>query len=106
MLRQEGHRARPGIHGGLRVRGAVLLGFHLERDLAPGEAIYITADGEAHTRQCYEQPRLNPCIFEQVYLARPDSIIDDISVYKARLRMGEKLAEKIERNGPTTTSTW
>ncbi|MEO1903626.1 MAG: amidophosphoribosyltransferase [Alcanivorax sp.] len=76
------------------------LGFHLERDLAPGEAIYITDGGEVHTRQCYDQPELNPCIFEQVYLARPDSIIDDISVYKARLRMGEKLAEKIEREWP------
>jgi len=56
------------------------LGFHVERDLAPGEAIYITADGEMHTRQCAQSPSLHPCIFEQVYLARPDSIIDGISV--------------------------
>jgi len=76
------------------------LGFHLVRDLAPGEAIYITADGEAHTRQCAEAPVLRPCIFEHVYLARPDSIIDGISVYKARLRMGERLAEKILRDWP------
>ena len=76
------------------------LGFHLVRDLAPGEAIYISEDGEVYTRQCAENPQLSPCIFEQVYLARPDSIIDGISVYKARLRMGEKLAEKIQREWP------
>ncbi|MEH6782400.1 MAG: amidophosphoribosyltransferase [Alcanivorax jadensis] len=76
------------------------LGFHIERDLEPGEAIYITAEGEMHTRQCADKPSLHPCIFEQVYLARPDSIIDGISVYKARLRMGEKLAEKVEREWP------
>ena len=76
------------------------LGFHLVRDLAPGEAIYISAEGEVYTRQCASNPVLTPCIFEHVYLARPDSIIDGISVYKARLRMGEKLAEKIEREWP------
>src|SRR5690554_457071 len=76
------------------------LGFHLVRDLAPGEAIYISAEGEVYTRQCAKKPELKPCIFEHVYLARPDSIIDGISVYKARLRMGEKLAEKIEREWP------
>src|SRR5690606_27636871 len=76
------------------------LGFHLERDLAPGQAIYITSQGEIFTQQCADTPRLNPCIFEHVYLARPDSIIDDISVYKARLRMGEKLAEKLLREWP------
>src|SRR5699024_7481168 len=65
------------------------LGFQLERDLAPGEAIYITVDGELHTKVCAAHPQLSPCIFEQVYLARPDSIIDKISVYKSRLRMGE-----------------
>ncbi|PKM21797.1 MAG: amidophosphoribosyltransferase, partial [Gammaproteobacteria bacterium HGW-Gammaproteobacteria-14] len=76
------------------------LGFQLQRDLAPGEAIYISADGEVYTRQCAEAPVLQPCIFEHVYLARPDSIIDGISVYKARLRMGEKLAEKILSEWP------
>ncbi|MEE4250660.1 MAG: amidophosphoribosyltransferase [Alcanivoracaceae bacterium] len=76
------------------------LGFHLVRDLAPGEAIYISAEGEVYTRQCADNAQLSPCIFEQVYLARPDSIIDGISVYKARLRMGEKLAEKIQREWP------
>src|SRR5690606_39252816 len=76
------------------------LGFMLERDLAPGEAIYISMDGRLHSRQCAEQPALHPCIFEYVYLARPDSIIDGISVYKARLRMGEKLADKIAREWP------
>ncbi len=76
------------------------LGFTLVRDLDPGEAIYITEDGQLHTRQCARNPQLNPCIFEHVYLARPDSIIDGISVYKARMKMGEKLAEKILRERP------
>src|SRR5690606_39422528 len=70
------------------------------RDLAPGEAVYITEDGRIFTRQCADNPKYAPCIFEHVYLARPDSIIDGILVYKARLRMGEKLAEKILRERP------
>ncbi len=77
-----------------------VLGFTVIRDLAPGEAVYITPDGELHTRQCAEKPQLSPCLFEYVYLARPDSIMDGVSVYKARLRMGEKLAEKIQRERP------
>ena len=71
------------------------LGFELMRDLEPGEAIVIDTDAEIHTRQCAESPVYAPCIFEYVYLARPDSIIDDVSVYKARLRMGERLADRI-----------
>ncbi|MFT0211096.1 amidophosphoribosyltransferase [Pseudomonas sp. F1_0610] len=75
-------------------------GFNLIRDIAPGEAIYITENGKLHTRQCASNAQLAPCIFEYVYLARPDSIIDGVSVYSARLRMGEKLADKIQRIRP------
>ena len=71
------------------------LGFQRIRDIEPGEAVFITVDGQIYTQQCADNPQHNPCIFEHVYLARPDSIIDGISVYKARLRMGEKLAQKI-----------
>jgi len=71
------------------------LGFSLLRDVAPGEAVYIDVDGNLHSQQCSRNPVLSPCIFEFVYLARPDSIIDNISVYKSRLRMGEKLAKRI-----------
>lgn len=77
-----------------------VLGFEMVRDIGPGEAVFIEKNGTLHTRQCADNPQLTPCIFEYVYLARPDSIIDDISVYKARLRMGEKLAEKILRVKP------
>lgn len=77
-----------------------VLGFGLIRDIAPGEAIFIEESGKLHARQCAEKIDHCPCIFEYVYLARPDSIIDNISVYKARLRMGEKLAEKILRVWP------
>ncbi|MEJ2685683.1 MAG: amidophosphoribosyltransferase [Gammaproteobacteria bacterium] len=77
-----------------------VLGFDLVRDLEPGEAVVITADGQLHTRQCAQRPVYSPCIFEHVYLSRPDSVIDDVFVYKARMRMGEKLAEKILRVRP------
>ncbi len=73
------------------------LGFDLIADIAPGEAVFIDPDGRLYSKQCAEQPVLSPCIFEFVYFARPDSIIDNISVHKARLRMGKKLAAKIKR---------
>ncbi len=74
-------------------------GFELIRDIRPGEAVFIEKNGRFHSKQCTQEAELNPCIFEYVYLARPDSIIDGISVYNSRLRMGEKLAEKIRRQG-------
>jgi amidophosphoribosyltransferase len=73
------------------------IGFTLIADVAPGESVFISVDGQIHTRQCAAQPILSPCIFEFVYFARPDSIIDNISVHKARSRMGKKLAAKIKR---------
>ena len=76
------------------------LDFELVRDIEPGEAVYIDVDGNLHTQQCAENPKLTPCIFEHVYFARPDSIMDKISVYKARLKMGARLAEKILRERP------
>ncbi len=77
-----------------------ILGFKRIRDVAPGEAVIITDDAQLHTRRCAGNTSHTPCIFEYVYLARPDSMIEDVSVYKARLRMGEKLAEKILRERP------
>jgi len=76
------------------------LGFELVRDLEPGEAVVIDTKGGIFTRQCAEKSVYSPCIFEYVYLARPDSIIDDVSVYKARLRMGERLADRILQAWP------
>jgi amidophosphoribosyltransferase len=70
------------------------------RDVAPGEAIFIDKDGHLHSRQCSEKPSLNPCIFEYVYLARPDSVLDGVPVYNVRLRMGDYLAEKVKRELP------
>jgi len=70
-------------------------GHKVIRDVAPGEAVFIDLDGVVHARQCADKPSLNPCMFEFVYLARPDSIMDGISVYQARLNMGETLAQRL-----------
>ena len=70
-------------------------GHQLERDLAPGEALFVDMAGQVHTEQCNDSPSLNPCMFEFVYLARPDSVMDGISVYQARLNMGETLAQRV-----------
>ncbi|MDA1370093.1 MAG: amidophosphoribosyltransferase [Proteobacteria bacterium] len=75
-------------------------GFEVERDVAPGEAVFIDVDGNLHTQICTAPGIHTPCIFEHVYFARPDSMMDSISVYKARLRMGEKLGEKLRRLRP------
>ncbi len=76
------------------------IGFELIGDVAPGECVFISSQGQLHRKQCAPQPVLSPCIFEFVYFARPDSIIDNISVHKARSRMGKKLASKIKRVWP------
>ena len=106
------HGIRPAVYGKRETEKGVeymiasesvaldALGFELVRDIAPGEAVYIDVDGNLHTEQCAENPQYRPCIFEHVYFARPDSIIDKISVYKARLKMGARLAEKILRERP------
>jgi amidophosphoribosyltransferase len=77
-----------------------VLGFERVRDLAPGEALVITNDGQLHSEICATETRMSPCIFEYVYFARPDSMIDNVSVHKARMRMGTKLGEKILRLRP------
>jgi amidophosphoribosyltransferase len=76
------------------------LGFRMTGDVAPGEAVYITFDGQFYRKQCATAPRLVPCIFEHVYFARPDSVMDGISVYQARLNMGDSLGDKIRRLMP------
>jgi amidophosphoribosyltransferase len=77
-----------------------VLGFTLVDDVAPGEAVFIDQGGELHRRQCADSPKLHPCIFEHVYFARPDSLMDGISVYKTRMRQGAALAKKIQRLKP------
>ena len=76
------------------------LDFELVRDVEAGEAMIVTLDGEVHSKVCDDSREYSPCIFEHVYLARPDSMMDGISVYKTRLRMGEMLAKKIQREWP------
>jgi amidophosphoribosyltransferase len=75
-------------------------GHRFLRDVAPGEAVFVDLDGRIHARQCAESPTLNPCMFEYVYLARPDSVLDGISVYQARLNMGETLAQRVINTMP------
>ena len=75
-------------------------GFEVVRDVEPGEAVFIDLDGRLHTQQCAANPQLVPCSFEYVYLARPDSVMNGISVYEARLRMGERLADTIAKYTP------
>ncbi|NQW93698.1 MAG: amidophosphoribosyltransferase, partial [Polaromonas sp.] len=75
-------------------------GHVFDRDIAPGEAVFVDMHGNLHAQQCAEKPSLNPCIFEFVYFARPDSVLDGISVYQARLNLGETLAKRVVSTVP------
>ncbi len=77
-------------------------GYQVDRDVAPGEAVFVDLQGQVHARQCAARPTLHPCMFEFVYLARPDSVIDGISVYQARLNLGETLAQRVINAMPPT----
>ncbi|MFW5453118.1 amidophosphoribosyltransferase [Thioalkalivibrio sulfidiphilus] len=99
-----GHRSTPEGEEYMVASESVALdtlGFELVRDLEPGEAVFIDNDARLHTRQCAEETAVfSPCIFEYVYFARPDSVIDNIFVHRARMRMGTKLGQKILREWP------
>ena len=79
-----------------------VLGFNVVSDVAPGEAVFIDMQGRMHRKQCAEKSQTSPCIFEYVYMSRPDSLIDGISVHKTRLRTGVYLGKKIKREWPDT----
>ncbi len=93
----DSHQGSPGREVMVASESVALegTGHKLVRDVAPGEAIFIDLQGRVHARQCAEHPSLNPCMFEFVYLARPDSVMDGVSVYQARLNMGETLAQRL-----------
>ena len=100
-----GHRS-PGLVGDEWIVASESLvlesaGYDVVREIAPGEAVFISMSGELSSRQCAKDPRLVPCAFEYVYLARPDSVMNGISVYEARLRLGDRLATTIAEHAPT-----
>jgi amidophosphoribosyltransferase len=95
-----GKRSKNGVTKHMLASESVALtalGYEITQDIKPGEAVVIDRKGNIFIQQCAEQPKYSPCIFEFVYFARPDSVIDDISVYKTRLRIGERLAAKIHK---------
>lgn len=106
------HGIRPGVWGTRQTEQGTdymiasesialdALGYQLQGDIQPGEAIYITKEGQLHRKQCAKNPVLSPCLFEYIYLARPDSILDGISVHSLRAIMGKLLAEKILKEHP------